>query len=144
MSIITAASVANKMPLELSKQVTSRGLSEYFKKKNVPQNSQFYWYRVTRCETKEKQVILSHPDTFAAGQYPQFYKEKILCSAFTLSEIEQFLPFDTVFYREKNGRNPYAAKNPRCTAWGETRIESAASNLYWLLSNKFIKFPKES
>lgn len=101
------------MPLELSKQVTSRELSERLKKLGVPQESLFYYAhkeKLEYVETYRKNWKESEREgDIEPCDFPYYIREingGNIFSAFTCSELGEMLPdsrmdFDLLMFKTK-------------------------------------------
>lgn len=79
--------------MKLTDQVTSEALSVRLRDLRVPQNSYFEWYLTPVGDDGEANAILAKRDVIKIRSMNDH------CSAFTVAELGEILPWDIVIHR---------------------------------------------
>ena len=120
--------------MELTKQVTSRELSEKLKKLGVPQKSVFSWY----IPVFNGDMVFK----FARVDTEKIDNDDIKwCSAFTVAELGKILPkdFHLSMYRTISGGWGFDIdKVEQTVKYADTEAECRGLMLLYLLENKLI------
>jgi hypothetical protein len=121
--------------MKLQEQVCRLQLAKKLKELGVKQDSLFYW-----STQDNKTFFLDYPETYPVdAHYP---RPEIICSAFTVAELGEFLPIGFETYKTQNGLFQWECMAPTGRHYhrksSESEANSRAEMLIYLIGNNLM------